>query len=97
MCRGIDEGRERWRALWQGDPRLIERAIDRCCEFALERWVTEGLDDADDGELFLRFITRGASGVVESWLEGGCRMPPEQLSALIDRFVLEGRRALTSP
>ena len=96
MCREIDARRERWSAIWRGDPRLIEHAIDRCSELTLARWRTDGLDDAGDGALFLRFITHGASGVVGSWLEDGCRMPPEKMSALINRFVLEGQHSLSS-
>ena len=94
MCRAIDTDRERWLAVWHGNARLLERAIDLCCEQTLARWGTEGMTDADEGELFLRFITHGASGVVGSWLDGGCRMTPEQLSDLIERFVAVGRQAI---
>ena len=95
MCRAIDSKREHWHAIWKGDPHLIERAIDMCCEMALSRWGMDGSVNMGDGALFLRFITRGASGVVGGWLEDGCRMPPEQMSALIDRFVRDGQRTIS--
>lgn len=96
MCRAINNDRERWKAIWHGDPRLLERAIDLCCELALAHWGAEGLADIDEGALFLQFITRGASGVVGSWLNEGCKTSPERMSALIDRFVLEGQHTLTN-
>lgn len=95
MCRAIDESRERWHAIWHGNPRLLERALDMCCERTLAHWDEEGLADGVEGALFMRFITRGASGVVGSWLDDGCRMSPEDLSALIDRFVARGQQAIT--
>ena len=95
MCRAIDSKRDEWHALWQGDPHLIERAIDLCCDLALDHWRQEGTVDGD-GALFLLFVTRGASGVVGNWLEQGCRMPPKEMSALIDRFVFEGLRAIAT-
>jgi AcrR family transcriptional regulator len=95
MCRAIDSKRDEWHALWEGDPHLIERAIDLCCDLALAHWNQEGTIPADDGALFLLFITRGASGVVGKWLEEGCRVAPDQMSALIDRFVAEGLRAVS--
>lgn len=94
MCRTIDANRERWLAVWHGNARLLERAIDLCCEQTLDRWGTEGLTNEDEGELFLQFITHGASGVVGCWLDGGCRIPPEELSSLIERFVAEGQQAI---
>ncbi len=96
MCRAIDADRERWHAVWHGNPRLLERAIDLCCERTLAFWDAEGQTDVEEGALFLRFITRGASGVVGGWLDDGCRMTPEQMSALIERFVFQGQRALLS-
>lgn len=95
MCKAIDNDRDRWRSIWHGDPSLIERAIDMCCEQALAEWRAESITSEVEGTLFLQFITRGASGVVGSWVDEGCRVPPEEMSALIDRFVLEGQRAIT--
>jgi len=94
MCRAIDASRERWRAVWHGNPRMLERALDMCCERALAHWDAEGVTDVAEAALFLRFVTRGTSGVVGGWLDDGCRMSPEELSALIDRFVFEGRQAI---
>lgn len=95
MCKAIDVDHDRWRSIWHGDPSLIERAIDMCCEQALVEWEAESLAREGEGALFLQFITRGASGVVGSWVDEGCRIPPEELSTLIDRFVFEGQRAIT--
>ena len=94
MCRAIDTSRERWRAIWNGNPEIISKAVDLCCERALEHWDSEGIPSKGEGKLFLRFITRGATGLVGDWLDEGCRVPPEQMSATIDRFVNEGRRAI---
>lgn len=94
MCKAIDGNRDRWRSIWHGDPSLIERAIDMCCEQALFEWRSEDIVSEGEGALFLQFITRGASGVVGNWVNDGCRIPPEELSALIDRFVFEGQRAI---
>ena len=94
MCSAIDASRERWLALWHGDPEVLGRAVDLCCERALAHWDSEGIPNKEDGALFLRFITRGATGLVGDWLDGGCRVPPEQMSATIDRFVNEGRSAI---
>lgn len=95
MCRAIDNSRDRWRAVWHGNPRLLERAIDLCCERTLAHWDTTINVDPTEGALFLRFITRGASGVVGSWLDDGCRTPPEEMSELINRFVFEGQHAIS--
>lgn len=99
MCKEIDNNRERWRSMWHGHPELLSRALDVCCERTLAHWDDENLAGADEEKLleealFLQFVTRGASGVVGTWLDDGCRIPPEQLSALIDRFVLEGQRGV---
>ena len=94
MCKAIDASRERWLALWHGDPELLGRAVDLCCERALAHWDSEGIPNKEEGALFLRFITHGATGVVGDWLDEGCRVPPEQISATIDRFVGEGRDAI---
>lgn len=95
MCKAIDRDRDRWRSIWHGDPNLIERAIDMCCEQALTEWRAENIGSEEKGALFLQFITRGASGVVGSWVDEGCRVPPEELSSLIEQFVFEGQRAVT--
>ena len=95
MCKAIDKDRDRWRSIWHGDPGLIERAINMCCERALAEWKAEDIAIEGEGALFLQFITRGASGVVGNWVDEGCRIPPEELSTLIDRFVFEGQRAIT--
>ena len=95
MCKAIDENRDRWRAVWQGNPRLLEHALDLCCDKTLEHWNAEGVRNMERGILFLQFITRGASGVVGNWLDDGCRMPPEEMSALIESFVFNGQKALT--
>lgn len=94
MFKAIDASRERWRAIWHGDPDLLGRAVDICCERALAHWDSEGMPNKGEGALFLRFITRGASGVVGDWLDEGCRTSPEQMSALVERFVFDGRRAI---
>ena len=94
MCRAIDAGRERWRAVWHGDPRLLDRALDLCCEQTLEYWDSQEITNREEAALYLRFITRGASGVVGDWLDEGCRMSPEQMSELIERFVFEGQHAI---
>jgi len=57
-------------------------------------WHQEGLSGLDEGELFLRFAAQGSLAVMERWLYDGCRASPEQITELIDRFVLEGKRAL---
>ena len=57
-------------------------------------WHQEGLSGLDEGELFLRFAAQGSLAVMERWLYDGCRAAPEQITELIDRFVLEGKRAL---
>lgn len=95
MCKAIDKNRDRWRSIWHGDPSLIERAIDMCCEKALAEWKAESIASEVEGALFLQFITRGASGVVGSWVDDGCRLPPNEMSTLIDRFVFEGQRSIT--
>jgi AcrR family transcriptional regulator len=94
MCKEIDSNRERWRSMWHGHPELLSRALDVCCERTLAHWDDENNAGADEQALFLQFVTRGASGVVGAWLDDGCRMPPEQMSALIDRFVREGQRGV---
>ena len=94
MLREIESNRERWRAIWHGDPDLLGRALDLCCERALTRWDSEGITNKEEGALFLRFITRGSTGIVGDWLDEGCRTSPEQLSELIERFVFDGWHAI---
>ena len=94
MLRDIDAKREQWRAIWRGNPDLVVRALDLCCEKALTYWGADAVADQGEGVLFLQFITRGASGVVGSWLEDGCRLSPEQLSDAINRFVFKGQQGI---
>lgn len=91
MLRDIDANRDQWRSIWHGDPTLIMRALDLCCEWTLEKWDQEEVMKRGEGALFLRFITRGASGVVGGWLDDGCRLSPEELSEIINRFVFKGQ------
>ena len=95
MCRAIAANHERWRALWRCDPGVIERAMVLCRERTLARWDTQGTRDPEVDEIFLRFITVGASGVVRSWLEDDCGMSPERLGDLINQFVFEGLGAIS--
>lgn len=94
MCRAIARDPDRWRAVWRSNERLLDRALELCRNLTLSRWEEHGKVDLMEGELFLRFITVGASGVVGSWLDGDGDMPPEQLSDLINRFIFEGQQAL---
>ena len=94
MCRAIDEDQLRWHSIWHGKSGIIEQAIDICCERALAKWDVTDITSEEEAALFLRFVTRGASGVVGSWLDGGCRMAPEEVSSLINRFVREGQHAI---
>ena len=95
MCRAIAASTKRWHALWRGNSNLIERAIALCRERTLIRWDMQKMRDLEMDEIFLCFITIGASGVVEKWLEDDCEMPPEQLGSLINKFVFEGMRAIS--
>ena len=94
MLQDIDANRDQWRSIWHGDPTLITRALDLCCERTLERWDKEEVMKIGEGALFLRFITRGASGVVGGWLDDGCRLSPEELSDTINRFVFKGQQGI---
>ena len=95
MCRAIAESQKRWHALWSGNSSLVERAMALCRERTLVRWDMRESRDSDTDEIFLRFITVGASGVVAKWLEDDCDMSPEQLSNLINKFIFEGMSALS--
>ncbi len=95
ICRAIDEDRNRWRAIWYGSPRLLKRAWDTCCENVLAQWDAQNLLDVEEGKLFLLFITRGASGLIGNWLDEGCRMPPEEIGAIIERFVFQGLQGIS--
>ena len=95
ICRAIAADPERWRALWHSDSSVIERAMELCRKHTLVRWDAANMRDAETGEIFLRFITVGASGVVGRWLEDDCEISPEQLGDLINQFVFEGRRAIS--
>lgn len=96
MLRDIDAKRDQWRAIWHGDPDLITRALDLCCERTLDEWDKNGVTERGEGALFLRYITRGASGVVGGWLDDGCRLSPEELSDTINRFVFKGQQGIQS-
>ena len=95
MCRAIAASNERWRALWRGNASLIERALTLCRERTLVRWDMQKTRDLEMDEVFLSFITVGASGVVKKWLEDDCGMPPDQLGSLINKFVFEGMHAIS--
>lgn len=96
VCRAIDEDRNRWRAIWYGNPRLLEQALDTCCEHVLIKWDAKNLLDVEEGTLFLQFITRGAAGIIGNWLDGGRRTSPEEISEIIERFVHLGLRGISS-
>lgn len=95
VCRAIADSQKRWHALWRGDSSLIERVMVLCRERTLARWDLRETSNPEIDEIFLRFITVGASGVVEKWLEDDCGMPPEQLGNLINKFVFEGMGAIS--
>ena len=94
VCRYVEANQALCRAIMHGCPRLVIRATDLFCERALALWGAEGLDDLDEGALFLRFAARGTFAVMEPWLDGGCRQPPEEIAATINRFVCEGGQRL---
>ena len=91
MLKHLNDNRQQWRALWNGDPDLIARALDLCCERTLDAWGKNDVEASGENALFLQFITRGASGVVGSWLEDGCTLSPDELSETINRFVFKGQ------
>lgn len=97
VCRSISENQDLARSIWHGCPRLVRRAVELYCEKSLVLWNAEGLSDFDESSLFLHFAAQGTLGLVEVWLDGGCRQTPEELAALIDRFVYEGRVGLSRP
>ena len=95
MPRHVARHQELYRALWRcKSSRLKERAMDLVIGRSLGVWRGEGLSTLSEGELFLRYAAQGSLAVVERWLYDGCRATPEEITELIDRFTLEGKRGL---
>ena len=95
MARHVARNQELYRALWRcKSSRLRERAMDIVIGRSLGVWRGEGLTALSKGELFLRYAAQGSLAVVERWLYDGCRAAPEEITELINRFTLEGKRGL---
>ena len=95
MSRHVARHQELYRVLWRcKSSRLKERAIDLVIGRSLGVWRGEGLTALSEGELFLRYAAQGSLAVVERWLYDGCRATPEEITELINRFTLEGKRSL---
>ena len=95
LNRHVARHQELYRALWRcRSSRLKERAVDLVIVRSLGVWRGEGLSAPSEGELFLRYAAQGSLAVVERWLYDGCRATPEEITELINRFTLEGKRSL---
>ena len=96
MSRHVARHQELYRALWRcRSSRLKERAVDLVIGRSLGVWQGEGLTALSEGELFLRYAAQGSLAVMERWLYDGCRAAPEEITELINRFTLEGKRSLS--
>lgn len=95
LNRHVARHQELYRALWRcKSSQLMERAMDLVVGQSLGIWRQEGLAKLGEGELFLRFAAQGSLAVMERWLYDGCRMSPEDITNLINRFVVEGKQGL---
>lgn len=95
LSRHVARHQDLYRALWRcKSSRLKERAMDLVVGQSLDVWHREGLSKIGEGELFLRFAAQGSLAVMERWLYDGCRMSPGEVTKLINRFVVEGKRSV---
>ena len=94
-CQHVASNQELYRRLWQCSAlRLADRTAELVCSQRLALRWTKGLADTAEGRQFMRFAVRGSMGLIEQWLYDGCRMPCEQLAALIRRFVRLGQQGI---
>ena len=47
-------------------------------------------DKADKFEYFYNFIVYGSTGIIESWLKGGLKESPEEISLIVGEIILNG-------
>ena len=90
----IDSKRDMWKNIWNGNPELIQQGLDLCCEEGLAKLQGEDSSVLADEAFFLQLVTRGTTGVISSWIDSGCRMPPEELSDKINSFIDGGRAGM---